>query len=85
MGRVSAVTRFGIFVELEDFFVEGLIRLDQLGGDDFFEFDEAAHQVFGRRSGRSFRIGDRVEIEVTAASLQRRTIDFALVRKVGEV
>ena len=82
-GHISGVASFGLFVELDDMYVEGLVRLDQMGRDDVYEFDEKRHVVFGKRSGRSFRLGDAVSVEVTESSLERRAIDFRLARKTG--
>lgn len=82
-GHISGVTSFGLFIELDDIFVEGLVKLDQLGRDDQYEFDDKRHCVFGRRSGRMFRLGDPVTVEVVEASLERRAIDFRLARKTS--
>lgn len=82
-GRISAVTSFGLFVELDEIYVEGLVKLDQIGRDDFYEFDEKRHVIYGKRSGRAFRLGDAVTVEVVEASLERRAIDFRLARKTG--
>jgi len=81
--HITGVAKFGLFVELDDLFVEGLVRMESIGKDDFYEFDESRHRIYGRRSGRAFRIGDAVTVEVVNASLERRTIDFKLVRKTG--
>lgn len=80
-GHISGLANFGLFVELDDMYVEGLVRLDQMGRDDHYEFDEKRHVVVGRRSGRSFRLGDAVSVEVLDSSLERRAIDFRLARK----
>jgi ribonuclease R len=80
-GVVATVLEFGMFVELEPWFVEGLVKVDDLG--EGFELDEELHALVQRRTGRSFRVGDRVEVEVTAASPARRQIDLALV-EAGE-
>ena len=82
-GHITGVQKFGLFVELDTVFVEGLVRTDSIGKDDFYEFDEAKHRIFGKRSGRSFRTGDAVTVEVVNVSLERRAIDFKLVRKSG--
>jgi ribonuclease R len=76
-GVVASVVEFGLFVELEPWFVEGLVKAEDLGEE--FELDEELHALVQRRTGRSFRVGDRVEVEVTAASPARRQIDLALV------
>jgi ribonuclease R len=76
-GTVSAVTSFGAFVEIEEPFVEGLIKLDSLG--EPFEYDEIHMRLSGRRTGRSLELGDRVTVEINNVSVLRRRIDFTLV------
>jgi ribonuclease R len=76
-GTVSAVTSFGIFVVVDEPYVEGLIRTEELG-DDIFSFDEPTLRLVGRRSGRSFALGDTVTVEVLSVSVARRKIDFRL-------
>jgi ribonuclease R len=71
------VTGFGVFVVVDDPFVEGLVRIDALS-DDYYTYDETACRLVGRRSGRAFALGDAVKIEVQSVSVVRRKIDFAL-------
>jgi ribonuclease R len=78
-GYISGVVPFGIFVELEDFFIEGLVHLTRLP-EDHYEFLEKRHTLVGRRLNRPFRLGDRVRVRVEAASLERRQVDFGLVQ-----
>jgi ribonuclease R len=78
-GVVASVVEFGIFVEIEPWFVEGLVKAEDLGED--FQLDPDLHALVQRRTGRAFRVGDRVEVEVAAASPARRQIDLALVEK----
>lgn len=77
-GLISGVTNFGFFVELKTLFVDGLVHIGTLG-DDFYELVEAQHLLRGRKSRRTFRIGDPVTVQVVAASTERRQIDFSLV------
>jgi ribonuclease R len=77
-GVVSAVTSFGAFVELEEPFVEGLIKLESLG-DDQFSFDEIHMRLSGRRTGATISLGDKVTVEINNVSVVRRRIDFTLV------
>lgn len=79
-GTIVSVTSFGFYVELDAWPVEGLVRLDTL--DDFYEYVEAERSLHARRKGRRFRLGDRVEVEVADVSLRRRTVDFALRRRL---
>jgi ribonuclease R len=77
-GVVSAVTSFGAFVELEEPYVEGLIKLDSLG-DDQFSFDEIHMRLSGQRTGTTISLGDKVTVEINNVSVVRRRIDFTLV------
>ena len=76
-GVISGVTGFGLFVTVDDPFVEGLIRIDGLS-DDYYTYDDTAARLVGRRSGRAFALGDAVRVEVQSVSVVRRQIDFAL-------
>ncbi len=76
-GVVASVVEFGLFVELEPWFVEGLVKVEDLG--EGWELDLDLHALVQRGTGRAFRVGDRVEVEVAAASPARRQIDLALV------
>ena len=80
-GHITGIAKFGMFVELDEIFVEGLVRMDSIGKDDQYEFDEDRHRIVGRRSGRSFKTGDPVTVEVVSCSLERRAIDFRVARK----
>jgi ribonuclease R len=76
-GSVSAVTGFGIFVALDDFYVEGLVHISELG-QDYFHFDAAKHQLLGDRTGTRYRLADRVRVKVVRVDLERSRIDFVL-------
>ncbi|HEY6101483.1 MAG TPA: ribonuclease R [Anaeromyxobacter sp.] len=76
-GVVAAVVEFGLFVELEKWFVEGLVRTEDLGGS--FQLDPVLHALVDPVTGRAFRVGDRVKVEVVSASPARRRVEFALV------
>lgn len=73
---ISGVTSFGIFAELENT-VEGLIRLDTIR-DDFYEFDENSRMIIGKRHGKIYKIGDKIDIEIVRADLLTRQVDFIL-------
>ena len=77
-GSISAVVPFGVFVALDNVFVEGLIHVSELG-HDYFHFDEKAHAMVGERSGRRFRLSDRVAVQLVRADLETNKIDFRLV------
>jgi len=76
-GSISAVTSFGIFVALDDVYVEGLVHISELGAD-YFEHDAGRHVLRGARSGRSFRLGDRVRVRLVRVDLEAGRIDFVL-------
>lgn len=75
--KVSGVTSFGMFAELENT-VEGLIRLETIDGD-YYEYVEEKRALIGKRHGRIYQIGDTVKIEVVGADLESRRIDFVLM------
>ena len=78
-GIVSSVTSFGIFVELENT-VEGLIKFENLG-NEYFIFDEERKMLIGEQTGKSYKIGDKIQIEVISASKLLRQVDFAHIEK----
>jgi len=80
-GTVSAVTSFGVFVALDEIFIEGLVHVSELG-QDYFHYDQAKHWMLGERTGKRFRLGDRVRIKVMRADIETSKIDFALVQSV---
>jgi len=76
-GSVSAVVPFGLFVALDDVFIEGLVHISDLGAD-YFHYDEGKHRLVGERSGRIYRLADRVRIQVVRVDLDNTRIDFRL-------
>jgi len=78
-GYISAVVAFGVFVELEEFFIEGLVHLTRLPRDRY-RFLETKHTLQGEHTRKTFRLGDRVRVRVDAASPERKRIDFSLVQ-----
>ncbi len=79
-GVISGVTAFGFFVELEEIFVEGLVRITSLH-DDYYQYHEKKYCLMGERTHRTFRIGDEVKVRVERVDVERRHIDFGLVGK----
>jgi ribonuclease R len=77
-GYISGVTAFGLFVELDELFVEGLIHISTLD-DDLYTYLEKQHSLIGRRNNRVFRIGDRLRVKVAAVLPATRRIEFVLV------
>ncbi|HIY03879.1 MAG TPA: ribonuclease R [Candidatus Anaerotignum merdipullorum] len=82
-GIISGVTNWGIYVELANT-VEGMVALSQME-DDFYLFDEQNMQVFGRRNGKSYRLGDLVQVTVTKVSQEAGTIDFAICEQTEKL
>ncbi|MFT7288486.1 MAG: ribonuclease R [Halieaceae bacterium] len=74
-GVVSAVTNFGLFVELKDLYIEGLVHVTTLPGD-YYRFDHAQQRLVGERSGRSFQLGAKLRVIVAAVNLDDRKIDL---------
>ncbi|MDP0561400.1 MAG: ribonuclease R [Candidatus Endonucleobacter sp. (ex Gigantidas childressi)] len=83
-GVVSSVTSFGLFVELKDIFVEGLVHISSLPGD-YYHFDATHHRLNGERTGTSFRLGDEINVTVSRVSQDDKKIDFELSSVFGGV
>lgn len=77
-GVVSRIVPFGVFVELPDLLVEGLIHVTELG-DDYYVHDTTRHAMIGQRQGRVFRAGDVLMVRVAKVDQNQRLVDFALV------
>ncbi len=77
-GRISSVTAFGIFVRLDDIFVEGLVHVTALD-NDYYHFDPVSQNLTGERSGNVLRMGDKVRIKVVEINLDERKIDFECI------
>lgn len=76
-GHITGVKSFGFFVQVEPFFIEGLVPVSALT-DDYYRYDEARHRLVGEHTKRTFTLGDRVKISVARVDLERRRVDFAL-------
>lgn len=74
-GTISAVTGFGIFVELDEIYVEGLVHVTSLR-NDYYAFDPVKHRLIGERSGQVYRLGDKMTVLVARVDLDERKIDF---------
>ena len=77
-GIVTGVTSFGLFVELNESKVSGLVHITQLR-NDYYHFDARRHELRGERTGTIFRLGDEVRVQVLRASMEDRKIDFRMV------
>ncbi len=79
-GIITGTTSFGIFVELQDIYVEGLVHVTALG-NDYYHYDPTRHWLIGERTNRIFRLGDSVAVKVVQVNLDDRKIDFELNEK----
>jgi ribonuclease R len=77
-GIITGVTSFGLFVELEEYFVEGLVHVSSLD-DDYYHYDEKGHTLTGERQKRRFTIGNEVKVVLERVNIEKREIDFKLV------
>jgi ribonuclease R len=77
-GIISGVTNFGIFVELAEVYVDGLVHITALG-QDYFHFDPGKHRLLGERTRKVFRLGDPVRVKVAQVNLDEAKLDFELV------
>jgi ribonuclease R len=83
MGTISAVTQFGIFVQLDEIYIEGLVHITELGSD-YFQFDDARHELRGERTGKRYQLTDRVKVQVSRVDLDARKIDLSIVQAASE-
>ncbi len=79
---ITGVEEFGLFAQGVELPAEGLIHVDTLG-DDFYRYDRETHSLAGHRGGNRFRLGDVIRVEVAHVDVDRRELDFRVVRKVG--
>ena len=77
-GTISGVTEWGLYVEVNENKCEGMIPMRELD-DDFYDFDEKAYCLTGRRYHKKYSLGDPIRIKVVRANLERKQLDFALV------
>ena len=83
-GYVTGVTGFGLFVELIEHFVEGLVHISSMA-DDYYRFQDADHALLGENTGKSYRLGDMVGVQVVRVDTERRQIDLGLVEILDAV
>jgi len=82
-GVVSSVTDFGLFVELEEFYVDGLVHITSLG-QDYYRFDADKRQLIGENSGTAYHVGQRLEVQVARVDMEQGRIDFSLTNVRNE-
>jgi ribonuclease R len=83
-GYITGVTAFGLFIELVEHFVEGLVHVSTMA-DDYYRFVERAHVLKGENTGKVYRLGDRVAVQVVKVDMERRQVDLALVEILERV
>ena len=76
-GYITGVSAFGLFIELVEHFVEGLVHVSTMA-DDYYRFVEKAHTLQGEKTGRVYRLGDKVTVQVVKVDMERRQIDLGL-------
>ncbi|HUP88196.1 MAG TPA: ribonuclease R, partial [Longimicrobiales bacterium] len=81
-GTVSGVAAFGFFVLLDDYYVEGMVHVSALE-DDYYRFREERYEIVGEHTGRRFRLGDRVKVQVARVNREERKIDFVVLESEG--
>jgi ribonuclease R len=74
-GTITGVTAFGLFVTLEDYYVDGLVHISELGRD-YFQFDGARHLLYGERTKKRFRLADRMKVKLVRVDVDQRKIDL---------
>jgi ribonuclease R len=79
-GRITGVHSYGLFVELLDFLVEGLIHISTMG-DDYYTYIDEKHCLLGEHSGKKYRLGDEVTVQVVRVDTERKRMDFILAEE----
>ncbi|XZG71751.1 ribonuclease R [Chitinibacteraceae bacterium HSL-7] len=79
-GAITAVTNFGLFVQLDNLYVEGLVHISELGSD-YFHFDERRRELKGEASGKVYRMTERLKVKVARVDIEMGRIDFVLVEE----
>jgi ribonuclease R len=82
-GTVTAATSFGLFITLDEMYVEGLLHISELGGE-YFRFDEVRQELRGERSGVRYGAGSRLRVQVSRVDLDGRRIEFGMARESAE-
>jgi len=82
-GTVTSITNFGLFVQLDDTLIEGLVHISTLK-NDYYLYDERLLSLIGERNKITYNIGDRLEVKVNEVDLSMRRINFSLMRKVSK-
>jgi ribonuclease R len=83
-GYITGVTAFGLFIELIEHFVEGLVHISTMA-DDYYRFVDRAHILRGENTGKEYRLGDRVPVQVIKVDMERRQVDLGLVEILDSI
>jgi ribonuclease R len=83
-GYITGVSAFGLFIELIEHFVEGLVHISTMA-DDYYRFVERAHILHGENTGKDYRLGDKVSVQVIRVDMERRQVDLGLVEILDSV
>jgi ribonuclease R len=83
-GTVSGVAGFGLFVTLDELFIDGLVHISDLG-NDYYQYDQQRHLLKGERTGIRYQLGARVRVRVVRVDIESSKIDFVLVDQPGKV
>lgn len=83
-GYITGVAPFGLFVELSDHYVEGLVHVSTMA-DDYYRYSEGSHTLFGESTRTTYRLGDRVRVQVVRVDMERRQIDLGLEDVIEKV
>jgi ribonuclease R len=79
-GVITGVATFGLFVEINDLLVEGLVPVREMD-DDYYLFDEKKYSLRGRSTGKTYRLGDKIGVQVVSVNPEDRRIDFRIVEE----
>ncbi len=82
-GKVTGVAAFGLFVTLDQLYVEGLVHVSELGSE-YFQYSDTSHELRGERTGQRYRLTDPIEIQVQRVDLETRRIEFRLVQRATQ-
>jgi ribonuclease R len=79
-GVVTGVTNFGLFVQISELLIDGLVHVTSLA-NDYYHYDSGSQQLVGERSGKTYRLGDAMRVKVQRVDMETRRIDFGVVKE----
>jgi ribonuclease R len=77
-GYITGVSAYGLYIELVEYFVEGMVHISTMA-DDYYRFVEKAHVLKGENTGKVYRLGDRVSVQVIKVDMERRQVDLGIL------